>query len=537
MSLRAHILLLTLVAISAPGCAAPRDDMAAPEPGHEFTASMPTSGSVWLHWTAAMDDTTLAAELEYRAYFSLANDLATVLGVLAHGTPVGDWLADSTQLRVDGLALDTPYYFNVLVRDEAGNMAVYRGATATTSGGAWREEEPLEDFSEGSDLRPVLALHPEGDVLAYWFQFLRGVPHFATRARDADTFGAAAPWSAENVRTPAIAHGFDGMLMGASFRDNSEGKSDVLFGSRAEGGDTVFETVATDLVTEFSWYARACVSENGDAMVAWVDSTSLTSSVVNARFRTESTWGTTSLVSGGDPVSVSDFHVVCSPDGNHLVVYGVQEDTTNVWHARVYDADREDWEGPATPLSDENHHTFTSARAADGRVVVGWGADNAPGGSFRVRVHERNEWSPMVHTVADDVYNGAYFLALTAAGNDVHAAWLENSERRTRRLDAASSIWSPVVPFDGFVSSQFCIAGDPLGGVLHAWTTLETVHAQIYSRGSQSWGPVEMLYAGGDIIGNASLTCVVDPWRRATVAWTLRDPANNRYSVFARTYR
>ena len=69
------------------------------------------------------------------------------------------------------------------------------------------------------------------------------------------------------------------------------------------------------------------------------------------------------------------------------------------------------------------------------------------------------------------------------------------------------------------------------------WATTDAVHARIYSPSLHSWGLAQTLKVAGEAIGNVSLTCVVDSWRRATVAWTLRDPANDRYSVFARTYR
>ena len=539
-SARSRLLVVVLVA-STLSCAGPSDDMAAPDPSDQLTASNPTPSSVGLAWTAATDDTTSAELLEYRAYFSTADNLQTVSSVLANGTPAGEWLANLTQLSVERLALDTTYFFNVLVRDEAGNMAVYGGASATTLGGTWQDVEPLEDYSGGTVAYPTLTVRPEGDVVATWLQFPSRRVHFAALATDAETFGEATPWSAAGVETPSLAFGFDGFLMGASLRSNGDDTSDVLFRSLAEGPETTFDTVATGLVTAFTQRTLACVGENGDVMVVWQDGTSATTSSLRARFRADTTWGATSLVSGSEGLFIYDMRVVCSPEGNHMVLYGVDDGSSRIWHARVYDNTRKDWEADAVPLADSGDPwALETARTLDGRVVVAWAEvnDAEPGAFLRARTYDGSSWSPRVDTIAEDEFYGVHSLQLAAAGNDVHAVWRKDDRLRTRRLEAGSSTWSLDVPFGPAPDMQeFCLAGDPLGGVLLAWTTSQAVDARFYSPRSESWGPVEPVHAGGESIGYASLGCILDPQRRATVVWTMGPPQGGDFSAFAATYR
>jgi hypothetical protein len=88
------------------------------------TASITSSG-LTLNWTAATDNITSQANLQYLAYYSLSNNLSSVANIEANGTPVGSYTSNIITKNVTGLLSGTTYYFNVIVKDEANNKATY----------------------------------------------------------------------------------------------------------------------------------------------------------------------------------------------------------------------------------------------------------------------------------------------------------------------------------------------------------------------------------------------------------------------------
>ncbi len=550
-------LAVVLLLVSASGCgggdtsadAGPLDacncdgggDGTPPEPGNTLTASNPTSSNVDLSWSAATDDTTAAASLEYRVYFSLTDNLDTLGDVESNGTPAGDWALNLTAFTVESLSLDTTYFFNVLVRDEAGNMAVYGGASETTLDGSWQDAAPLEDYTGGSIYYSTLALAPDGEVLAYWDQQPSWDAHFATRGLGVGAFTGAAPWSDEEFYTPTLGYGFDGNLMGASLRSNGDATTDVLFGQAVPGSGITFDEVATGLDTDYARDALACVAQNGDVMVVWMDGTASSTYSLRARFRTGTTWGTTSLVSAGEGLDLSGLNVVCSPNGDHMVLFGEDPGTDSVLNARVYDATLDNWMA-ATPLGTDNYQYYvTTARTADGRVVVAYEEydDTAMVGYFRARTYSGTTWSTPADTLASDNPVNVNSLRLAAAGNDVHAVWRASpSQFMTRRLEEGSTTWTAEAPLETVAAVQeFCLAGGPTGGLVLTWAAGAAVAAQLYSGGTDTWGTVTPLLPAGDGVGYGSLACIMDSRRQATVVWTEWDPVAGEYSAFERTFR
>lgn len=106
-----------------------------PTPGGGGTLSAGTIAeeSLTLSWTKATDDITSGADLEYRVYWSLNNDISTYSLAQANGTPAGPWAADIATLPVTGLDEHRIHYLNVFVRDEGGNVAAYTTVSATTT--------------------------------------------------------------------------------------------------------------------------------------------------------------------------------------------------------------------------------------------------------------------------------------------------------------------------------------------------------------------------------------------------------------------
>src|SRR4029077_19059634 len=81
--------------------------------------------SLTLNSTKATDDVTAQSNLQYEVRRSSTNNLDTVANAEANGTVVLSYTTDIVTANVTGLAPATGYYFNVIVKDAAGNKAVY----------------------------------------------------------------------------------------------------------------------------------------------------------------------------------------------------------------------------------------------------------------------------------------------------------------------------------------------------------------------------------------------------------------------------
>ena len=87
-----------------------------------------TYNSAKLTWTKSTDDRTLGAALQYKVVYSTSN----ITTVAVADALAGTWTTDIATATVTGLTESTDYYFNVLVKDQAGNMALYSSATGKT---------------------------------------------------------------------------------------------------------------------------------------------------------------------------------------------------------------------------------------------------------------------------------------------------------------------------------------------------------------------------------------------------------------------
>lgn len=106
-------------------------DKTAPVTGIISLSNITTSG-VSLSWYKATDNMTVPSDLEYQVYQSTSNNLNTVDEVEG-GLPLGNgFTKDLNTWDVTGLPPNTTYYFNVLVKDAAGNKSVYTMQQVTT---------------------------------------------------------------------------------------------------------------------------------------------------------------------------------------------------------------------------------------------------------------------------------------------------------------------------------------------------------------------------------------------------------------------
>ena len=109
-------------------------DTTDPVPGNTgtITTANVAGTSLDLNWSVASDNVTTSTALEYLAYYSALDNIDTVANAEANGTAVGTYTANSATVNVTGLSEGTQYWFNVLVRDAAGNKVAYGGVSETT---------------------------------------------------------------------------------------------------------------------------------------------------------------------------------------------------------------------------------------------------------------------------------------------------------------------------------------------------------------------------------------------------------------------
>jgi len=105
-----------------------------PTPGGSGEIQTAAAGTtqINLSWTYSNDDVTAQADLQYLGYYSTSDNISTVDSCEANGTPIGTFAANINSAQVTNLTPNTNYYFNVVVKDVAGNMSVYNMANDTT---------------------------------------------------------------------------------------------------------------------------------------------------------------------------------------------------------------------------------------------------------------------------------------------------------------------------------------------------------------------------------------------------------------------
>ncbi len=92
-----------------------------------------TSGTASFDWIPAESEITSQDELSYTVYYSQKEEMDTVSEVKNNGTIYGETdRKNLTSEHILGLAANTTYYINVLVRDSEGNESVYKKSKITT---------------------------------------------------------------------------------------------------------------------------------------------------------------------------------------------------------------------------------------------------------------------------------------------------------------------------------------------------------------------------------------------------------------------
>ncbi|MDP4010377.1 MAG: hypothetical protein Q8P37_00750, partial [Candidatus Spechtbacteria bacterium] len=96
------------------------------------TADVATT-SLTLNWTKGTDNVTTQANLQYEVRQSSSANIDTVANIEANGSIINAYTADIATFGVSGLSPANTYYFNVIIKDEAGNKAAYTMKSETTA--------------------------------------------------------------------------------------------------------------------------------------------------------------------------------------------------------------------------------------------------------------------------------------------------------------------------------------------------------------------------------------------------------------------
>lgn len=107
--------------------AAPGSDVTLPVAGNAgaLTVTGKTLDSLSISWTAATDNITAQSSIQYLVYYSLLDNISTVVDAETNGTPVGSYTAAITSAQITGLSANTAYFITVVAKDEGNNKVQY----------------------------------------------------------------------------------------------------------------------------------------------------------------------------------------------------------------------------------------------------------------------------------------------------------------------------------------------------------------------------------------------------------------------------
>lgn len=181
-------------------------DITAPVPGNAGLVSINNEAidsnskvSLTLTWTKASDNNTSGASvLEYLVVQSTSADISTLNGALNKiPTPPDkpDWIKDINAYDISDLPLETIHYFNVIVRDEAHNMAVYTMTSQAPTAGDLGALSISDELQNGLTLNWTKAEDGGNDPSLIEYRVIRSTE---------DNIDRLEQKAEENDETPAI---------------------------------------------------------------------------------------------------------------------------------------------------------------------------------------------------------------------------------------------------------------------------------------------------------------------------------------------
>ena len=164
-------------------------DLVAPTVDSTISIESVTSSTLNLFWGEAYDDVTPPQFLQYKVVRAGSTTAIDTVAEAEAATVVQTWTAGMTSLAVSGLSDSTLHAFAVLVKDAAGNEALYAPAAATTQstitiiGGI--TNPPLET--------PTILDADNSNAVLSVFSIARG----SSKALATDISGVAYTWSVD----------------------------------------------------------------------------------------------------------------------------------------------------------------------------------------------------------------------------------------------------------------------------------------------------------------------------------------------------
>ncbi|MBM7557075.1 fibronectin type III domain-containing protein [Halanaerobacter jeridensis] len=148
--------------------------------GGTINTSDVQANSVTLDWTKASDDLSSDENVEYKVVYSTANNISTVEDIESNnGTIAKNWTTNINNITVTGLDVNVEYYFNVVVKDEAQNKAVYNMTSAQTKK-SWNLVGNEVTSNESFDID--MAFNSED--IPYVVYYIEGVDRFGNDIRE-----------------------------------------------------------------------------------------------------------------------------------------------------------------------------------------------------------------------------------------------------------------------------------------------------------------------------------------------------------------
>jgi hypothetical protein len=108
------------------------NDNISPTPGEKISVKESAPKIIVVSWDASSDNKTLEKDLQYKLIYSKKNNINTVESAEKNGMVIMGWTPGTLSRQVKGLSAADTYYFTALVRDRAGNIAVYMPQALST---------------------------------------------------------------------------------------------------------------------------------------------------------------------------------------------------------------------------------------------------------------------------------------------------------------------------------------------------------------------------------------------------------------------
>ncbi len=108
-------------------------DIIPPTPGKIISVKASGLKTITVSWEASSDNETQQKDLQYKLIYSNRNNISTVESAEKNGTVIMGWTPGTLSRQIKGMSAADTFYFTVLVRDRAGNIALYMPQVLSTT--------------------------------------------------------------------------------------------------------------------------------------------------------------------------------------------------------------------------------------------------------------------------------------------------------------------------------------------------------------------------------------------------------------------